>query len=63
MRIETRVVPVDGMSKVPGMGRDLADEIDTAEASQRRDELVLLNVATALAVALVCCAWIAIALD
>lgn len=63
MRIETRIMPVEGMAKVPGMGRDLADEIQTAEARQQRDELVLLNVATGLAVALVCCAWIAIALD
>jgi hypothetical protein len=62
MRIETRVLPVDGMAKVPDIGRDLA-EIETAETRQQRDELVLLNVATALAVALVCCAWIAIALD
>jgi hypothetical protein len=63
MRIETRVLPVDGMAKLPASGRDIAADIETAEARQQRDELLLLNVATVLSVALVCCAWIAIALD
>lgn len=61
MRIETRVIPVEGISRVPGPARDL--NWDDAQTRQQRDELVLLNVVTALAVALVSCAWIAIALD
>jgi hypothetical protein len=62
MRIETRVIPVEGISRVPGPARDLNWD-DDGQTRQQRDELVLLNVATALAVALVSCAWIAIALD
>lgn len=61
MRIETRVIPVEGISRVPVPARDLYGE--DAQTRQRRDELVLLNVVTGLAVALVSCAWIAIALD
>jgi hypothetical protein len=59
MRIETRVIPVEGISKVPGVVHDRED----AEVRQQNAELLLMNVATALAVALVSCAWIAIALD
>jgi hypothetical protein len=59
MRIEARVIPVEGVSKIPGVIEDVSE----AEARQQKDELLLLNVATALAVLLVSCAWIAIALD
>lgn len=59
MRIEARVIPVEGISKVP----DIAHDVDDAEARRQKSELLLLNVATALAVLLVACAWIAITLD
>ena len=63
MRIEARVIPVDGISEVPGVGQGLDHEIEDAEARRQKRELLLLNVATGLSVALVSCAWIAIALD
>ena len=63
MQVETRVVPVEGITPLPGIARTAADIPDDAQARQQRAELVLLNVATALAVLLVSCAWIAIALD
>jgi hypothetical protein len=59
MRIEGRVIPVEGISRIP----DIAHDVEEAEARQQRAELLLLNVATGLAVLLVSCAWIAIALD
>jgi hypothetical protein len=59
MRIEAKVIPVDGISKVPAA----LDDVEAAELQQRKRELLLLNVATGLAVLLVSCAWIAIALD
>lgn len=59
MRIEARVIPVDGISTVPGV----AEGDDDAGMAQQRNELLLLNITTGLAVLLVCCAWIAIALD
>lgn len=57
MRVETRVIPVEGISQVPGI---IHDNLDT---DQQSGELLLLNVATVLSVAVVCFAWIAIALD
>ena len=67
MRFETRVIPVEGISEVPGIAGDLAEDLahnlEDMEARRQRAELQLLNVATGLAVTLVCCAWIAIALD
>lgn len=59
MQIDTSVIPVEGISKVP----DIAHDVDQAEARRQKAELLLLNVASALAVLLVSCAWIAIALD
>jgi hypothetical protein len=59
MRIEAKVIPVDGISKVPAA----LDDVEAAALQQRKRELLLLNVATGLAVLLVSCAWIAIALD
>lgn len=63
MRIEARVIPVDGISEIPGVSRGLDHEMEDAEARRQQRELLLLNVATGLSVLLVCCAWIAIALD
>jgi hypothetical protein len=59
IRIEGRVIPVEGISRVP----DITHDVEEAEARRQRSELLLLNVATGLAVLLVSCAWIAIALD
>jgi hypothetical protein len=59
MRIEARVIPVEGIAKVPVV----SDEVEAAELRRQNSELLLLNVATGLAVLLVSCAWIAIALD
>jgi hypothetical protein len=59
MRVETKVIPVEGISKVPGIPHDF----DDGATRQRRDEFLLLNVVTGISVALVCLAWIAIALD
>lgn len=59
MRIEARIIPVEGVSEVP---LAIAD-VEQAEARRQRRELLLLNVAAALSVLLVCCAWVAIALD
>lgn len=59
MRIEARVIPVKGIAKVPVA----SDEVEAAELRRQNGELLLLNVATGLAVLLVSCAWIAIALD
>lgn len=59
MRIETRVIPVEGISRVP----DVLHDVEDVEIRQQNAELLLMNVATALAVALVSFAWIAIALD
>jgi hypothetical protein len=63
MRIEARVIPVDGISVVPGVSQGIDQEMEDAEARRQKRELLLLNVATGLSVALVSCAWIAIALD
>ena len=59
MRAETRIIPVAGISRVPG----IADEVEDANVRWQKNELLLLNVATGLAITLVSCAWIAIALD
>ena len=63
MRIETSAFAGRRHVEFPGMGRDLAVSSRRPKQAGTADELLLLNVATALAVALVCCAWIAIALD
>jgi hypothetical protein len=59
MQIAAKVIPVEGIATIPGIAQDF----DEAEVRQQKSELLLLNWATTLAVALVCCAWIAIALD
>lgn len=59
MQIEAKVISVEGVSKVPVA----LDDVEATELQQRKAELLLLNVATGLAVLLVSCAWIAIALD
>lgn len=59
MRIEARIIPVEGVSEVPVA----QEEVEQAEARRQRRELFLLNVAAGLSVLLVCCAWVAIALD
>jgi hypothetical protein len=59
MRIEARIIPVEGVSEVP-----LAiEDAERAEARRQRRELLLLNVVAGLSVLLVCCAWVAIALE
>jgi hypothetical protein len=63
MRIEARVIPVDGISEIPGVSQGVDNELENAEARRQKRELLLLNVATGLSVLLVSCAWIAIALD
>lgn len=63
MRIEARVIPVEGVTQVPDISEAFDHDVVDAEARRHRHELLLLNIATALAVMLVSCAWIAIALD
>lgn len=58
MRIEAKVIPVEGISTVPGISAD-----DEADIRQQTRELWLLKIATGLSVLLVSCAWIAIAFD
>jgi hypothetical protein len=59
MRIEARIIPVEGISEVPVA----AEDVELAEARRQRRELRLLNVATGLSLLLVCSAWVAMALD
>jgi hypothetical protein len=59
MQIEAKVIPVQGIAEVP----DIVEGHEEAEARRHRAELLLLNVATALAIALVTSAWVAIALE
>ena len=59
MRIEARIIPVEGVSEVPVA----VEDVEKAEARRQRRELLLLNVVAGLSVLLVCCAWVAIALD
>ena len=63
MRTQARVIPVEGISKVPGVADAVDQEIENAEVQRQKDELLLLNVVTGLSVLLVSCAWIAITLD
>ena len=58
-RVENVRTDVDGIAQA---GR-VAEGDDDAGMAQQRNELLLLNITTGLAVLLVCCAWIAIALD
>ncbi len=59
MSVNMRVIPVDGVTAIPDVG-DLPNEVDI-----RRDrrELLLLRIATGLAVSLVSCAWVLLALE
>jgi hypothetical protein len=59
MQVEARVIPVEGISKVPG----IVDDVAEAEARQQKSELLLLNLATGLVILLLSCIWVAIALD
>ena len=57
--VNIRVIPVDGVTALPDIA-ELPNEVDI-----RRDErgLLLLNIAAGLAVSLVSCAWILLALE
>ncbi len=63
MQIEAQVIPVEGLSRVPGVAEPFDFDVQKAETRRQKRELFLLNTATALTVMLVSCAWIAIALD
>jgi hypothetical protein len=45
MRIEARVIPVDGISAVPGVSQGIDQEMEDAEARRQKRELLLLNIA------------------
>lgn len=59
MSINIRVIPVEGVTALPDVA-ELPNEADT-----RRDkrDLLLLNIAAGLAVSLVSCAWVLLALE
>lgn len=59
MSVNIRVIPVDGVTALPDI-TELPNEVDI-----RRDEheSLLLNIAVGLAVLLVCCAWVLLALE
>jgi hypothetical protein len=59
MSVNIRVIPVDGVTALPDI-TELPNEVDI-----RRDEheSLLLNIAVGLAVSLVCCAWVLLALE
>ena len=59
MSVNIRVIPVDGVTALPDIA-ELPNEVDI-----RRDkrELLLLNIAAELAVSLVSCAWVLLALE
>ena len=59
MSVNIRVIPVDGITALPDVA-ELPNEVDI-----RRDkrELLLLNIAAGLAVSLVSCAWVLLALE
>lgn len=59
MSVNIRVIPVDGVTALPDIA-ELPNEVDV-----RRDkrELLLLNIAAGLAVSLVSCAWVLLALE
>lgn len=54
-----RVIPVDGVTAIP----DIADLPNEADIRRDRRELQLLRIATGLAVSLVSCAWVLLALE
>ena len=59
MSVNIRVIPVDGVTALPDIA-ELPNEVDI-----RRDEreLLLLNIAVGLAVSLVSCGWVLLALE
>ncbi len=59
MSINMRVIPVEGVTALP----DIAELPKEADIRRDKRELLLLNVATGLAVLLVSCAWVLLALD
>ncbi len=58
MSAHFRVIPVEGVTELPDIPRQAL-----ARARKRRNELLLLNVTTVIAVLMVSCAWILLALD
>ncbi len=58
MSINIRVIPVEGVTALP----DVAELPDATDIRDRR-ELQLLNIAAVLAVSLVSCAWVLLALE
>lgn len=59
MSVNMRVIPVDGVTAIP----DIADLPNEADIRRDRRELQLLRIATGLAVSLVSCAWVLLALE
>lgn len=59
MSVNIRVIPVDGVTALP----DIAEMPDEGDIRRDTRELLLLNTAAGLAVSLVSCAWILLALE
>lgn len=59
MSVNIRVIPVDGVTALPDIA-ELPNEVDIRRGKR---ELLLLNVAAGLAVSLVSCAWVLLALE
>lgn len=53
-----RLIPVEGITELPDIPSD-----EALEARKRRNELVLLNVTTVMAVLVVSFAWVLLSLD
>ena len=59
MSAHVQVIPVDGIIELP----EMAEQAFASEALRERNELRLLNVATALSIALVSVSWVLLAFD
>lgn len=59
MSVNIRVIPVEGVTALP----DIADLPNEADIRRDKRELMLLNIAAGLAVSLVSCAWVLLALE
>ena len=57
--INIRVIPVEGVTALP----DVAELPNATDIRRDRRELQLLNIAAVLAVSLVSCAWVLLALE